>query len=576
MSEPSGHENAQPHPPKRGRWTLRRILKSLLFLVILLAVVLSSAFFIDAWRINSRGEARRQQLLDRFEQRGIPAVGRRTGAEIITGAWAKLGAALAGDQEAIPDEEPSEETSEEANRLFQGALGLTTSLPDDLDTATEQIPRPGAPIPPDAAQIFRRAMENRHRILDLALTAASHHNVTFELNTSQANPRDDETRVLEQLHEWLRGRSLHHQVRGDVEAALRTDRAMLILATNFRPVPKPSSLTGAIRSACLWTAAESLEHTLSRTEPTAQQLDRFIPLLHRGQQMNDPRPLLRLLCGQWRHRLQRPDQHLHQTLRNTLSLLHNKALGSSRPPGVANTDAPPPHITVAGQLKGTAIRIGADPADGRQLRPDLRWQYRLRLMDHALRPGRLKLHLADEAEQRLDFYDTVRDAPLPEFARRVTEAEEEADSRPGPFLFPWPIMDSQVQSIAMLRAAATAIRIEQYRIQHGRWPDALDDLPEPADNEPPRTDPFTGDSLRYKQTDHGRIVYSLGPNRADDGGRSGFDFEMQREYDDQGFTLIHPDHRGTLAPETEPDDPPESDPDDQPDDNPVEEPAPSP
>jgi hypothetical protein len=108
------------------------------------------------------------------------------------------------------------------------------------------------------------------------------------------------------------------------------------------------------------------------------------------------------------------------------------------------------------------------------------------------------------------------------------------------------IHDGSLRTKAILRAASTAIAVERYRMNTGRWPESLEQIPRgilPAIPE----DPFDGQPLRYFISDEGPIVYSVGSNDVDDGGAireitSGF------TPDDIGFQLYHLPLRGLLPP----------------------------
>jgi putative SOS response-associated peptidase YedK len=69
---------------------------------------------------------------------------------------------------------------------------------------------------------------------------------------------------------------------------------------------------------------------------------------------------------------------------------------------------------------------------------------------------------------------------------------------------------------ATRRVVLTTIAVEQYRRQHRNLPPALADLDGPAWM---RQDPFSGDVLRYRADDSRFIIYSVGADGRDDGGR---------------------------------------------------------
>jgi len=72
--------------------------------------------------------------------------------------------------------------------------------------------------------------------------------------------------------------------------------------------------------------------------------------------------------------------------------------------------------------------------------------------------------------------------------------------------------------IAQLRAARAALAIQRYRLANDRLPDTLDDLvPDYLDAVP--IDPFDGEQLRYKKLEVGFVVYSIGEDKDDDGGK---------------------------------------------------------
>ena len=71
-------------------------------------------------------------------------------------------------------------------------------------------------------------------------------------------------------------------------------------------------------------------------------------------------------------------------------------------------------------------------------------------------------------------------------------------------------------------AALTAIAIEQYRRQHGRWPDRLEQLvPECLPQLP--VDPFDGRTLRYVVQADRYLLYSVGQDGVDNGGQGEYE-----------------------------------------------------
>jgi hypothetical protein len=79
------------------------------------------------------------------------------------------------------------------------------------------------------------------------------------------------------------------------------------------------------------------------------------------------------------------------------------------------------------------------------------------------------------------------------------------------------IADSPTVSVARVASTRAAIACERYRRAHGSYPDALQALvPEFLSSVP--VDHWDGQPLRYAVRDGAAILWSVGPDRADDGG----------------------------------------------------------
>jgi len=74
-------------------------------------------------------------------------------------------------------------------------------------------------------------------------------------------------------------------------------------------------------------------------------------------------------------------------------------------------------------------------------------------------------------------------------------------------------------NIAYLRAAQTALAVERYRLAHdNQLPESLQNRMADFINAIP-ADPFDGRPFRYKKLTRGYVVYSVGGDREDDGGK---------------------------------------------------------
>jgi hypothetical protein len=74
------------------------------------------------------------------------------------------------------------------------------------------------------------------------------------------------------------------------------------------------------------------------------------------------------------------------------------------------------------------------------------------------------------------------------------------------------------RELALLRSAAVAMALERYRLANGRWPETLAELTLKQLGAVP-TDPYDGKPLRYARHKDVVVVYALGPDGKDDGGK---------------------------------------------------------
>jgi len=76
----------------------------------------------------------------------------------------------------------------------------------------------------------------------------------------------------------------------------------------------------------------------------------------------------------------------------------------------------------------------------------------------------------------------------------------------------------EANSLAQVRSAQTALAVERFRLAYGKLPEKLDGLVPQFLSAVP-TDPFDGQPLRYHLLEKGYVIYSIGSDGEDNGGR---------------------------------------------------------
>jgi hypothetical protein len=112
------------------------------------------------------------------------------------------------------------------------------------------------------------------------------------------------------------------------------------------------------------------------------------------------------------------------------------------------------------------------------------------------------------------------------------------------------IPDAACRRQALIQSAFAGLALERHRLAIGRWPDSLEELCPKYLRDPP-LDPYNGRPLLYRHLPDGVVVYSVGPDGQDNGGK--MDRQNRRAPGtDVGFQLWDLDKRGQAAAKNDP------------------------
>ncbi len=165
-----------------------------------------------------------------------------------------------------------------------------------------------------------------------------------------------------------------------------------------------------------------------------------------------------------------------------------------------------------------------------------------RMVEHLKQPGSLKAehdYLETSFQQILSarketFPDRLKAADL------IQQCATEATNQ-GLLFCGWSLPDltgavrREARCLANLRLAVTAVALEQFRAAHNnRYPASLSELA-PNYLDAVLTDPFDGQPLRYQKQGNGYLLYSIGADLKDDGGKP-----MNGKGGDIVFSVVSP------------------------------------
>jgi hypothetical protein len=135
--------------------------------------------------------------------------------------------------------------------------------------------------------------------------------------------------------------------------------------------------------------------------------------------------------------------------------------------------------------------------------------------------------------------DRAAGLPYDQAKEVVEQLDQELQAQPGGALTAvlMPALGAAVEAAARAEArrgtAGVGLALYTYRARNGRFPDKLDDLAPDFIPAVPR-DPFDGKAMKFKRTEQGAVVYSVGPDMTDN---SGAPFDREKKTGDITFTV---------------------------------------
>ena len=263
----------------------------------------------------------------------------------------------------------------------------------------------------------------------------------------------------------LKLEAILHAENGDGESTVRSAKSSFGIARSL--VKEPIVVSQLVRVACQSLAATTIEYCINRIELKDEQLVELIECVHNSERISG------ISCAFVGERC------------NGISFF--KAPGSINPDLINGI----PFRPVLELFKAAGL-VDADAI------------IYLDIMEEYIKSVRFPLHKRQDAVRAIDArlrstskIHILLHSLMPALSRITT---------------------IDLRNVAHLRNARVALAIERYRLAVGKLPDALADLV-PAYLDAVLIDPFDGNELRYKKLDTGFVVYSIGEDLSDDGGK---------------------------------------------------------
>jgi hypothetical protein len=308
---------------------------------------------------------------------------------------------------------------------------------------------------------------------------------------------------------------------GDLDEALRSTHGILNAGRSVGD--EPTLISALIRMAIWAVAVGSVERVLAQGEPSPAALADLQRQLEEEEKEN------LMLCGTRGERAGM--EHLMANLQNGSVKMADVLGGGGMRVGLTGPDLVDGLLVTysSANLKSqrtALLRFMTQIVEAAKLPPEEQWQRNKQLNADVTNHGLLVRMLVPAVI-------------------KVTEANQ--------------------RNLALLRCDIVALAAERYRRIHGDWPPSIQALVAEGLLQRVPTDPYDGAPLRYQVRDDRLVIYSLGRDMQDNGGKldgkSGW-----TEGTDVGFTLWNVTQRRLLPlPAAEPPAPPPGQPGEGPD-----------
>ena len=369
-----------------------------------------------------------------------------------------------------PTPPPGENAADIYMEAFQNlAEAAEADLPFLPMVGEADLPPTGEPLPEEMKQAIARYLDANREALRLLHQAAAYEQCRYPIDLTAGFeailPHVDSMRAGTRL---LALEAITHAEQDNAPGAAQSIRSALALAES--PRSEPTLISQLLHWACYEIAVETLEFALATTSFTDQQLSEMSSALAEADSW-------------W------PDRRAWVGEAILVSDAFNMSLEELANVGLWYTRS-------GGQARWV-LYVGSGARELDHLALLRLWRQLLESFDLPYRERIQTVRDLEAQLERLPFYCIVTLMTMPAFG---AAAESEGSTR------------------AEMRAAQVALAVERCRLAHGDLPARLEDLvPDYLDGVP--LDPFDGAPLRYKRTEKGYVVYSIGPDGVDDGGQ---------------------------------------------------------
>jgi hypothetical protein len=329
-----------------------------------------------------------------------------------------------------------------------------------------KLPARTEPLPEEMKALIAQYVADNNEAIELlhAGAAIEHCRYSIDLSAGFATLMPDLSEIRSGLY-LLKLEAVLHVEHGDSKSAIRSVKSCFGIARSL--AKEPITISQLVRSACQNRAATTIEYCINRIKFTDEQLVELIEYIQNSEHNTD------MSCAFVGERC--------------FGIRFFIAPGSVDPGLMGGVPFRP--------LLGLYKAIGMADSDA---------IIYLDLMEEYMKIYELPLHKRQDAAKAVEarFQSTSQ-------AHILLHVIMPALSR---------IAIIDTRNIAQLLTARVGLAIERYRLAAGKLPDDLTDLV-PAYLDAVPKDPFDGNELRYKRLEVGFVVYSIGEDLSDDGGK---------------------------------------------------------